>query len=175
MREIAHILRQNNQKMGVRGKAVKHIMQKRVILIYENNNISDASNLLRRHNIRHLPVMKGVKLVGILSDRDVRLAATTPVNNPEASGRFFYRSRDIEFKDVKVGEVMSKRLITVRPNTWIKTAVNLMLKNRIGCVPVVNQDGRFEGIITETDLLRFLANILSKRDEEREGRLKVDD
>lgn len=135
-------------------KTVKEIVKKKVILISEDDDISKAFDLFQKHNIRHLPVMNGLKLVGILTDRDVRLAITS-IKDPKRSGRFHYY-----FKDIKVGEIMTPYPVTVEPDTDIKKVTNLFIRNKIGCAPVVSGDRRLEGIVTETDLLKAMAKML---------------
>jgi CBS domain-containing protein len=87
--------------------------------------------------MRHVPVVdEKHNLIGILSARDVLEAL--------ARGK----------KRVRVGEYMTRRLVTVTPDTPVHRAIDLLLENRIGSLPVVGSDGHLMGIVTETDFLR---------------------
>lgn len=115
-----------------------------------DTTIADALTLARAERIRHLPVMDGTKLVGLVTDRDLRSAV--PPAWVEADD---YR-KSVSTK--KVSEVMSKAVITAAPTTPVEEASKLMYENRIGCLPVTDND-KLVGIITETDLLRSLVEL----------------
>ncbi len=91
-----------------------------------------AKDLLRRRRIRHLPVVRDGKLIGILSDRD-----------PFLEGR-------------RVDEIMTSKVLTARPDTEIRDAARMLAEERIGCLPVVDASGAVLGIVTTTDVLRWV-------------------
>lgn len=134
-------------------------MRRSVITIDREASLRRARRVMENHRIRHLPVVEGRHLVGVLTDRDIRQAA------PSSVGTLTARERE-EFMDcVRVGQVMTRRIITVTPATSIGEAARLIVRYRIGCLPVV--DERFlVGILTTSDLLEALAGILH---EEFEG------
>ena len=113
--------------------------------------IAEALKLTRSHRIRHVPVCEDGKLVGLVTDRDLRLAMP-PI---------WAEERD-ELKQQlhtrRVGEVMVREIITVTPVMPIEEAARLLYENRIGCLPVM-EDGALVGILTETDLLRALVEL----------------
>lgn len=112
--------------------------------------IAEAHDLMRSRGIRHLPVVDRGRLVGILSDRDVRAAMPSPVTTLAVGEARYLLNR------LRVEEVMSRPVITIRPDAPITEAVSVLLGRRIGALPVV--DGtRLAGIVTETDLLRAFA------------------
>jgi len=115
-----------------------------------DTTIVDALTMARAERIRHLPVMEGTKLVGLVTDRDLRSAVP-----PAWSEADEYR-KSVSTK--KVSEVMSRAVITAAPMTPVEEASKLMYENRIGCLPVTEND-RLVGIITETDLLRSLVEL----------------
>jgi CBS domain-containing protein len=111
--------------------------------------LAEARALLDQHRIRHLPVLEKGKLLGIITDRDIRSAAAAS-----------------SLDRVKVGDAMTKKVITVTPETHIQQAAKLLLANRIGGLPVL-QEGALQGIITETDLLNALVEIMDHATMER--------
>ena len=108
--------------------------------------LAEARALLDRQRVRHLIVLEGEQLVGIITDRDIRQASLPhPPGQPHAEG-------DPLLDLIRVGQAMTKEVITVTPETPVQHAAMLLIYHRIGGLPVV-QEGRVMGIITETDLL----------------------
>jgi acetoin utilization protein AcuB len=97
----------------------------------------DALALLRQHRIRHLPVMDGDRVVGVVTDRDLRGVET----------------------DTPVAHRMSRPAQVVSPRAGIDRAARLLFDRRIGCLPVV-EDGKLVGILTQTDALAALVEVL---------------
>lgn len=140
-------------------------MQRDVITIDREASLRRARRVMDNHRIRHLPVVEDRRLVGILTDRDIRQAA------PSAVSSLTTRERD-EFMDyVRVGQVMTRRIISVTPATAMAEAARLLLRYRIGCLPVV-EDRCLVGILTTSDLVGVLGDILGA--EVEEDRLEVD-
>jgi len=110
-------------------------------------SVSEAREVMRRKVIRHLLVTEGERLVGIVTDRDIRLNLPSPATSLSVWEINYLLTK------LTVGDVMTKAVITVEPERPIEEAARLMLEHRIGALPVV-EDGRLGGILTETDLLR---------------------
>ena len=110
-------------------------------------SVSEARELMRRKVIRHLLVTEGERLVGIITDRDIRLNLPSPATSLSVWEINYLLTK------LTVGEVMTKAVITVDPERPIEDAARLILEHRIGALPVV-EDARLVGILTETDLLR---------------------
>ncbi len=110
-------------------------------------SVSEAREVMRRKVIRHLLVTEKERLVGIITDRDIRLNLPSPATSLSVWEINYLLSK------LTVGDAMTKAVITVEPERAIEEAACLMLDHRIGALPVVN-DGRLVGILTETDLLR---------------------
>ena len=110
-------------------------------------SMSEARELMRRKGIRHLLVTEGERLVGIVTDRDIRLNLPSPATSLSVWEINYLLTK------LTVGDVMTKFVITVEPGRPIEEAARLMLEHRIGALPVV-EDGLLVGILTETDLLR---------------------
>ena len=122
-------------------------MSAEVITVTPKTGLSDAWELMRRRRIRHLLVMERQRLLGIISDRDIRLALPSQATSLSA-GEITYL-----LAAVTVDRVMSRSPITIGPDRPLSDAVAAMLAHRIGALPVVGPDGVC-GIITQTDVLR---------------------
>ena len=126
---------------------VEDRMNKSPITIKRDDSFQTALNLLRQGGVRHLPVLEGKKLVGILTDRDLRQASPSP-----ATSLSIYEIKYLLNKIV-VEDIMVKDVITVPPTATIELAAKMINEQRIGALPVVNEKGELLGIITETDIL----------------------
>jgi acetoin utilization protein AcuB len=126
---------------------VEDRMTKSPITIKRDDSFQTALNLLRQGGVRHLPVLEGKKLVGILTDRDLRQASPSP-----ATSLSIYEIKYLLNKIV-VEDLMVKDVITVPPATTIESAAKLLCEHKIGALPVVNEKEELLGIITETDIL----------------------
>lgn len=154
---------------------VKNWMNKDVITIDANESMLEAINLLKKHGIRTLPVMRNNELVGVVTDRDLKRASASDATTLEVHELLYLLSK------IKVKEVMSRSLITVPFDYTLEEAAETLLKNKISGVPVVDHDGRVAGIITQTDLFRSILSVtgLKKRGvhfafllEDRPGSIK---
>lgn len=125
---------------------VKDIMVKEVATLDIEDELSLANDIMRLGRIRHLPVVSGEALVGIISERDLFRSSLA-----QALG---YRNKDTRevMKTLHIKDVMVRQVITVSPETDLKDAVALMAERKIGCLPVVH-DNKLMGLITETDIL----------------------
>jgi acetoin utilization protein AcuB len=114
--------------------------------------ILEARQLMERQRIRHLPVMEGGRLMGIVTDRDIRLNLPSPATSLSVW--------EINFLIAKltVGSVMRRAVISVDPQREAAEAARIMLDHKIGALPVVD-GGVVVGIVTETDMLRAFATM----------------
>ncbi len=125
---------------------VRDIMVKEVATLDVNDELSLANDIMRLGRIRHLPVVDGARLVGIISERDLFRSSLA-----QALGYETKATREL-MKSLRIKDVMVSRVITVSPDTDLKTAVKMMVDHKIGCLPVVEGD-RLIGLVTETDIL----------------------
>jgi CBS domain-containing protein len=125
---------------------VKDIMVKEVATLDVNDELSLANDIMRLGRIRHLPVVDGQTLVGIISERDLFRSSLA-----QALGYGSEATRQM-MKGIRIKDLMVTNLITVSPDTEMLAAIQLMLTKKIGCLPVVEND-RLVGLITETDIL----------------------
>lgn len=143
-------------------------MQAEVVTVTPGASVTGASRLLQEHRIRHLPVVERGRLVGIVTDRDIRRVLPSPATSLEVHELLYLLDR------LTVGEVMTAKVIAVTPETPIEEAARLLVEHRIGCLPVLQGD-RLAGIITETDLLAALAEILGIRTSSARLEVVVED
>jgi acetoin utilization protein AcuB len=120
--------------------------------------VSEAWELMQRKRIRHLLVTEGERLVGIITDRDIRLNLPSPATSLSAWEVSYLLSR------LTVDQVMTRSVITIGQDRQVADAVRLMLEHRIGALPVVENE-HVVGIITETDLLRAFGKALEEHSE----------
>lgn len=137
---------------------VREWMSPHLITAAPTTPVAEAREVMRRKRIRHLVVMEGEHLAGIITDRDIRLNLPSP-----ASSLSVWEVNYLLAK-LTVGRAMSRSVITIDPDRPIAEAVDLMLEHKIGALPVT-EGTRVVGIITETDLLRAFARMLSTREE----------
>jgi len=130
---------------------VKDSMRTQVTTVTPEMLVSTAYQLMtmRASRIRHLPVVTGQNvLVGMLTDRDVRRAGASDTPSM-AEHELLYL-----LEKLRVRDIMTQDVVTVRGTTSLPEAGQLFLQRKFGCLPVVGDDNRLEGIITVTDLLR---------------------
>lgn len=122
-------------------------MKKNPVCVDEEDSMKKAMDLLKEKGIRHLPVLRGgEKLVGIISDRDIKAASPSPATSLEIREIYYLLDK------IKVKQIMTKKPYTVSPSTPIEEAALIMREKKIGALPVVEK-GKLVGIITETDIL----------------------
>jgi acetoin utilization protein AcuB len=133
---------------------VADIMTSNPATVTPRNAIRTAINLMREGGYRRLPVVDRGRLVGIITDRDLRRAA----NSPFVVREQWYDNFILDH--IEVGSCMTPNPLTIQPTASIAEAARLMRTHKIGGLPVV-AEGQLLGIITETDLLDFLIEILA--------------
>lgn len=109
--------------------------------------VLEARQLMLEKRIRHLLITDGPKLVGIVTDRDIRLNLPSPATSLSVWEINYLLAR------MTVNAVMSKNVVTIDSGREAREAAQILLDNKIGALPVVDH-GHLVGIITETDVLR---------------------
>lgn len=124
-------------------------MTEGVLAVEIFDSIAVARRLMAKHRVNQLPVVDNDRLVGIVTDRDIRDAYPTSlmINRAEEIDRFAEK--------ITVEEVMTHDVFVVRPDTGLPTAVGLLRRHRIGALPVL-KDQKLVGIITRSDILDFV-------------------
>lgn len=133
---------------------VKDYMNSSVSTLTPEDRLLDADLLIRRAGVRHLPVVSDGRLVGLLTERDVRRYAPSILHStPEEYNEIF--------EQTLVGTVMTKGVTTISPDAPLAEAAALLYNQRLGCLPVMNGE-TLVGIITRTDILRYANDVLSR-------------
>ncbi len=135
---------------------VSKSMATKVITVNPEETIFAAGEKMKDHQIRHLPVVdEQNRLIGIVTDRDIRSAMPSILLQD-------YDSREERNKlvKIKVKDVMTKKVVTVRPSHTIEDVLLLIQFTRVGALPVVDDDGHVKGIIGVRDLIRTFINVL---------------
>jgi acetoin utilization protein AcuB len=135
---------------------VSRSMTRKVITVNPDATIFDAQELMATNRIRHLPVVVADnKLVGIVTDRDLRSALPY---------RFFKEGISAaereNLKNLRVKDIMTQKLITIPPAYTIQDALMVIQNSRVGALPVVDDQGKLQGILSVRDLLRAFINVL---------------
>jgi CBS domain-containing protein len=129
--------------------SVADFMTKDLVTVRESDDLALAESLLKLGGIRHLPVVRERKLVGLLTHRDVLRSGHW--GKPAA-------------RELPVADVMTRTPTSVRPATGLAQAARLMLERKFGCLPVCDDDGTLVGIVTEADFVRFAADVVRDLD-----------
>jgi len=138
-----------------RKRVVAEIMTANPVTVTPRNAIRTAVNLMRDGGFRRLPVVERGRLVGIITDRDLRRAA----NSPFVVREQWYDNFILDH--IEVGSCMTPNPITIGPGAAIAEAARMMRNHKIGGLPVIT-DGQLVGIVTDTDLLDFLIELLEQ-------------
>jgi CBS domain-containing protein len=134
-------------------KTVAELMTRDVETLSADDSLVLADTLMRRRRIRHLPVVRAGRLVGVVTHRDLlraqaEITARIPVSDEE------------RFVSLAVGDLMTTDVKTASPDEPARDAAQRMLESKLGCLPVVDPEGQLVGIVTEVDFLRWAITLV---------------
>jgi acetoin utilization protein AcuB len=132
---------------------VKNWMRKPAITIDADASMHDAIKLLKNHNIKMLPVMEKGRLVGIVTDRDLKRASASDATSLEIHELLYLISK------IKIKEIMTKNPIKVSEDYTVEETAEILLKHNISGVPVIDQHHNIVGTITQNDVFRILISL----------------
>jgi len=138
---------------------VQDMMTRSVITLVEDDTLAEARSSMNRSHIRHLPVVRDNRLVGLVTQRDLLQASYSLFAEGDS------RQEQRLFASIPVRELMHEA-VTVSPSTPAREAAALMLERKFGCLPVVNEGGVLLGIITEADFIQLAVRMLEAIEEE---------
>jgi acetoin utilization protein AcuB len=132
---------------------IKDWMTPSPVTVSPATSVAKARDVMLYRRIRHLPIVDDGRLVGIVTDRDIRTVQPSPATSFSVGEIRFL------FDKLKVSEVMTRSVVTVDPEEPLAEAVRLLLDNKFGALPVVEGQA-LVGILTELDLLRAFGSSL---------------
>ena len=128
---------------------VSTIMTKNVVKLNIADDLTKAESLFKKNKIRHIPVVNGNKIIGMLSYTDLlRISFVDAVDDDEVIDATVYNMFTVE-------QVMAKNFITINPDTTIKEAAEILSNKEFHALPVC-EDNLLIGIVTTTDLIKYL-------------------
>ena len=132
---------------------VRNFMTTDVTALQVTDTLLDARMVFVRSSFRHLPVLRGKQLVGVVTEHDVRQYSPSTLSGvtPEEYNRIL--------ETTPVSRAMTREPLSVRPDQPVFEAANILYTQRFGCLPVV-EDGELVGIVTTTDMLRLLVRMM---------------
>jgi CBS domain-containing protein len=131
---------------------VSEIMIKGPVTLKADDILDLANDIMHLGRIRHIPILEGDKVVGVLSQRNLFQSALVTAMGMRPKERKEY------LKAILVRNVMSVPVITVAPDASVKEAARIMVDKKIGCLPVMENDS-LVGLVTESDILRYVVNL----------------
>ena len=132
---------------------VRDIMQAHPVSATLETRLPHLLRLLQRRGFRHVPVVDAGKLVGIVSDRDIKQAMISAASMTEG------RERDRLLDELTAGQIMARAVVTIGPMFGVDEAARLMATRKISALPVTEED-RLVGIVTETDVLQLFVRAM---------------
>ena len=130
---------------------VKDLMSAQPTTVSPQASLHGALKLMNQAGYRHIPVVANDRLVGIITDRDIRLAVNSPILEEDAD-----LSREKVLDDISVGDCMTSDPQCVTPETPLREVAELLMLNKFGAMPVVNGD-KLVGMISTVDFLKHYA------------------
>jgi acetoin utilization protein AcuB len=129
---------------------IRNFMTKNVVTIDAEESMPKAIQLLRQHKINMMPVTQQGKLVGVITDRDLKKASPSEATDLDTHELKYLLNK------IKIKDIMTKKVITLPSDFTIEEAAEILMHEDISGAPVVNDRGDMEGIITSTDLYKSL-------------------
>ncbi len=129
---------------------VKNWMQTEVVTIEDQDSMEKAIKVMKQNDVRMLPVLHKGRLVGVLTDRDLKRASASEATALEVHELFYLISQ------IKVASIMSAPAISVPPDFTIEETAELLLRHRISGAPVVDGQNRIVGIITQVEINKLI-------------------
>ena len=137
---------------------IRNWMTPEVITVTPDTSLLKLGKLMRDNGVRRLPVLDNGRVVGIISDRDVRDASPSKATTLDMYEMHYLLA------EIKAKDIMTPRPVTIKPTDTVEKAAMIMLDKKIGGLPVVDETGALVGIISDQDVFKALVNITGVRD-----------
>jgi len=133
-----------------RNEPVTHIMSTAVVTAHPGNRLSEVHAMLRKHKIHHVPVVSGRRFIGLLTSSDLlRVSWGDPYSHDP-------REIDALLDTQELRAVMQEDVKTILPTASIREAAQALADGSFHCLPVVDADGNLVGLVTSTDMIRYM-------------------
>ena len=133
---------------------IKDWMSKSPVTAKPSTSIMKAAKLMKENGFRRLPVIDDAgRLVGIVSDRDIKEASPSKATTLDMHELYYLLS------EIKVGDIMTKTVVSISPDATVEKAAVLMLRHTVGGMPVVDTNNIVVGVITDSDIFKVLVSI----------------
>lgn len=137
---------------------IRNWMTPEVVTVTPDTSLLKLGKLMRDNGVRRLPVLDNGRVVGIISDRDVRDASPSKATTLDMYEMHYLLA------EIKAKDIMTPRPVTIKPTDTVEKAAMIMLDRKIGGLPVVDEKGALVGIISDQDVFKALVNITGVRD-----------
>ena len=137
-------------------KLVRDLMNSDLTTLSEDQSLLDATLIFARGAVRHIPILKDQRLVGIVTERDLKHYSPSILSGIPAA------EYNRLMETTPLSKIMTRTPVTIEPHKMLAEAAQLLYDRRIGCLPVV-EGGELKGIITVTDMLKLLLQLLSEK------------
>lgn len=132
-----------------RREPISHIMTKNVATVQVSDDLHDVINLVKKNHIRHVPVLEGHDVVGIISSTDInRLTFSSLFENQEGADEAILEM-------LSISQVMTQKPRTVEASLSIRDVAEILASEEYHALPVV-ENGQLAGIVTTTDVIKYL-------------------
>jgi acetoin utilization protein AcuB len=132
---------------------IKDWMTKDPVTITEETSMIKAIHIMKERRFRRLPVVSAGRLVGMVTDRDLKEASPSKATTLDVHELYYLLA------ELQVNEIMSRNPVSVSQDDTVEHAAQIMLEHTISGLPVLDQDGKVVGIITQSDVFRAFMNI----------------
>lgn len=138
---------------------LKDVMKKHVVTVYVDDPFSSVEQKMRVHAVRHLPVVDlDMKLVGIITQRDL-YRVRSPRIHPD--GTIFYEKDTLD--EYLISHTMTKNPVSLGLTDSLADAIDRMGEKKCGCIPVVDERRVVCGIVTQTDVMKYIADLIKDK------------
>lgn len=127
---------------------IKDWMATTILTVDANTSVMRATRTMKENNIRRLPVMSHGKLIGVITDRDLKEASPSTTSDIDIHEMYYLLS------EMKVKDVMTDKCISLKQNDTLEKAALVMLKERISGIMILDDEEKLVGLLSETDILR---------------------
>ena len=142
----------NQRVRELMNRPVSEIMTKKLIVVLPTDSLEMVNDIFSQHNIHHIPVVRHLDLVGIISKTDFYKATHETRLEGEESAQAY--NRDL-FTRFKAEDLMTKNVVKIGPNDKVGTAAEIFLENYFHAIPIINDDNELVGIVSSYDIIKL--------------------